>query len=245
MVGAGIPQAHTYLSHEPRQRLPAAGGNDSGRAAAEIKGKERMGEMNLREAAEQAAEVLMLEAMSNGVTLTGDPPKDAWKARGVSQKLAQAITNLRTALADDSVQPLTDIAVEEVEVFWRRYFRLDGSIDNSYLWVHSPSFKMADGSITGDVQNILDWWTEAKETIEVIPLYRTKKDRDLTSDEKTISKAKLSEIVREYMDGQTIVGVRYQPDMRDIKELVKLCQIVVKEVESRMLNDIDNQSERK
>lgn len=201
--------------------------------------------MNLREAAEQATEVLLLAAMSNGVILSGDPPKDAWKTRGVSQKLAQAITNLRAALADDSVQRLADIAVEEVEVFWRRYFRLDGSIDNSYLWVHSPSFKMADGSITGDVQNILDGWAEEKETIEVIPLYRTKKDRDLTSDEKTISRAKLCEIVREYMDGQTIVGVRYQPDMRDIKELVKLCQIVVKEVESRLLNDIDNQSERK
>lgn len=201
--------------------------------------------MGLREAAQQAIEAMKLAVLSNGVTLSSDPPKDAWKARGVSQKLAQAITDLRTELADDSVQPLTDIAVEEVEVFWRRYFRLDGSIDNSYLRVQSPSFKRADGSITGDVQNILDWWAEAKETIEVIPLYRTKKDRDLTSDEKTISKAKLCEIVREYMDGQTIVGVRYQPDMRDLKELVNLCQIVVKEVESRLFNDIDNQSERK
>lgn len=235
MVGAGIPQAHTDLSHEPRQRLPAAGGNDSGRAAAEIKGKERMGEMNLREAAQQALDVME----DTRWAVADQAPNEDVAAHD------KAMNTLRAALADDYVQPLTDIAVEEVEVYWRRYFRLDGSIDNSYLWVHSPSFKMADGSITGNVQNILDWWTEAKETIEVIPLYRTKKDRDLTSDEKTISKAKLCEIVREYMDGQTIVGVRYQPDMRDIKELVKLCQIVVEEVESRMLNHIDNQTERK
>ena len=160
-------------------------------------------------------------------------------------RIGAAMARLSAALTENAMQPLTGIAVEEVEVYWRRYFRLDGSIDNSYLWVHSPSFKRADGSITGDVKNILDWWTEAKETIEVIPLYRTKKDRDLTSAEKTISKAKLSEIVREYKDGETIAGERYQPDMRDIKELVKLCQIVVKEVEYRLLNDIDSQSERK
>lgn len=55
--------------------------------------------MNLREAAQQALEALELAGMSHNVMLVGDPPQDAWKARGVYWKLAEAISTLRNALA--------------------------------------------------------------------------------------------------------------------------------------------------
>lgn len=189
--------------------------------------------MSLREAAQMALEAL--EDSHQNIN-----PERIY-AEELTSQISCAITALRAALAEDAVQPPNNEKVEDVEVYWRRFYRLDGSIDDRHLWVHSPSFKRPDGGITGDVQSILDYWNTAKETIEVIPLYRTKKDRALTRFETTISKAKICEIVREYMYGKCIEGVRYQPDMRSASELVKLCQIVAKEVESRILNDIDRQ----
>lgn len=56
--------------------------------------------MNLREAAQQALDALELAGMSHDVMLMSDPPQDAWKARSVNWKLAEAMNALRAALAE-------------------------------------------------------------------------------------------------------------------------------------------------
>ena len=60
--------------------------------------------MTLREAAQQALKAMELAGMSHDVMLMSDPPQDAWKARGVYWKLAEAISALRTALAEPTSQ---------------------------------------------------------------------------------------------------------------------------------------------
>lgn len=55
----------------------------------------------LEKAAQQALEALELAGMSHDVMLMSDPPQDAWKARGVNWKLAEAMNALRAALAEE------------------------------------------------------------------------------------------------------------------------------------------------
>ena len=77
--------------------------------------------MNLRKAAQQALEALELAGMSHDVMLMSDPPQDAWKARGVYWKLAEAIEALRAALAETTSQESRQVE----PVAWMVY-TLDG-----------------------------------------------------------------------------------------------------------------------
>lgn len=66
------------------------------------------------EAMKQALEALELAVTSHDVLLLSDPPQDAWRARGVTFKAAMAMQSLRAAIAEASMQRLTDVQ-QEVE----------------------------------------------------------------------------------------------------------------------------------